>query len=52
MDKHKWIRNYFVDNAIAFQGFTSLEAKQFVNLLSDLTLKSIYSPDSLTSFWI
>ena len=52
MDKHKRIRNTFVDNAIAPQGFTSLEAKQFINPSSDLTLKSIYSPDSLTSFSI
>ena len=47
-----WIRNPFVDNAIAPQGFTSLEAEQFIDLSSDLTLKSIYNTDSITSFWI
>ena len=52
MDKYKWIRNPFVDNAIAFQRFTFLEAEQFINLSSDLTLKSIYSADLITSFWI
>ena len=52
IDKYKWIRNPFVDNAIAPQGFTSLEAKQFIDLSSDLTLKSIYSANSITSFWI
>ena len=48
IDKYKWIRN----NAIASQGFTSLEAQQFIDLSSDLTSKSIYSADSITSFWI
>ena len=52
MDKYKWIRNPFVDNAIACQGFTFLEAEQFINLSSDLTLISIYSADLITSFWI
>ena len=52
MDKYKWIRNPFVDNAIAFQGFTFLELEQFINLSSDLTLKSTYSADLITSFWI
>ena len=45
MDKYKWIRNPFVDNAIAPQGFTSLEAEQFIDLSSDLTLNSICSLD-------
>ena len=44
MNKYKWIRNPFVDNAIAPQGFTSLDVEQFIDLLSALTLKSIYSP--------
>ena len=44
MEKYNWIRNSFVDNANAPQGFTSLEAEQFINLTSDLTLKSIYTP--------
>ena len=52
MDKYKWIKNPFVDNANAPQGFTSLEAEQFIDLSYDLTLKSTYSPDSITSFWI
>ena len=39
-EKHNWIRNPFVDNPNASQGFTSLEAEQFINLSSDLTLKS------------
>ena len=51
MEKHNWIRNPFVDNANTPQGFTSLEAEQFIDLSSDLTLKSIYNPDSLISFW-
>jgi len=42
----------FVDNANAPQGFTSLEAEQFIDLSSDLTLKSIYNPKSLFSFWV
>ena len=52
MDKYKWIRNPFVDNAIAPQRFASLEAEQFIDLSSDLTFKSIYSLDSITSLWI
>ena len=52
MNKHKWIRNPFVDNAITPKGFTSLEVKQFIVLLSDLTMKSRYSSDLLTFFWI
>ena len=50
MEKYTWIRNPFVDNAIAHQGFTSLEAEKFVELSSDFTLKSIYSPSSLIAF--
>ena len=41
MEKHNWIRNPFVDNANDSQGFTSLEAEQFIDLSSDLTLKSL-----------
>ena len=52
MNKYKWIRNPLVDNPIAPEGFTSLEAEQFINLSSDFTLKSIYSSDSITFFWI
>ena len=52
MEKLNWIRNPFVDNANAPQGFTSLEAEQFIDLFSDLTLKSIYNPNSLISFWV
>ena len=52
MEKHNWIRNSFVDNANALQGFTSLEAEQFMDLSSDLTLKSLYNPNSLISFWV
>ena len=52
MENHNWIRNPFVDNANTPQGFTSLEAEQFIDLSSDLTLKSIYNPDSLISFWL
>jgi len=51
MEKHNWIRNTFVDNANALQGFTSLEAEQFIDLSADLSLKSIYNPNSLISFW-
>ena len=52
MEKHKWIRNPFVNNANLPQGSTSLEAKQFIDLTSDLTLKSLYNANSLISFWV
>ena len=52
MEKHNWIRNPFVDNAKVPQRFTSLEAGQFIDLSSDLTLKSIYNPNSFISFWV
>ena len=52
MQKYNWIRNPFLDNANAPQGFASLEAEQFIDLTSDLTLKSIYNPNSLISFWV
>ena len=52
MEKHNWIRNPFADNANTPQGFTSLEAEQFIDLSSDLTLKSIFNPNSLISFWV
>ena len=48
MQKYNWIRNPFVDNAP--QRFTSQEAEQFIDLTSDLTLKSIYTPNSPISF--
>ena len=51
MEKHNWIRNPFVDNANAPQGFTSLEAEQFMDLSSDLILKSLYNLNLLISFW-
>ena len=52
MEKHNRIKNPFVENANTPQGFTSLKAEQFIDLSSDLTLKSIYNPDSLISFWV
>ena len=52
MEKHNWIRNPFVDNRNASQGFTSLEAEQFIDLSSDLTLKSLYNLNLLISFWV
>jgi len=52
MEKHNLIRNPFVDNANAPQGFTSLEAEQLIDLSFDPTLKSIYNPNSLISFWV
>ena len=52
MEKDNWIRNHFVDNANAPQGFTSLEAEQFIDLSSDLTLKSLYNLNLLISFWV
>ena len=52
MEKYNWIRNPFLDNANAPQGFKSVEAEKFINLISVLTLKSIYNPNSLISFWI
>ena len=50
MKKYNWIRNPFVDNANAAQGFASLEAEQFIDFISDLTLKSIYSTTLIFSF--
>ena len=50
MEKYKWIRNPFLDNANAPQALTSLEAEKFINLTSVLTLKNIYGPNSLISF--
>ena len=52
MEKRNWIRNPFVKNANLPQGSRSLEAKQFIDLTSDLTLKSLYNPNSLISFWV
>ena len=52
MEKHNWIRNLFVDNANASQGFTSLEAEQFMDLCSNLILKSLYNLNLLISFWV
>ena len=52
MQKHNWIRNPFVNNVNLPQGSTSLEAKQFIDLTSDLTLKSLYNPNSFISFWV
>ena len=52
MEKYNWIRNPFVDNRNASQGFTSLEAEQFMNLSSNLTLKSLYNLNLLISFWV
>ena len=34
------------------RGFTSLEAEQFIDLSSDLTLKSLYNLNLLISFWV
>ena len=50
MEKHNWIKNPFVNNPNASQGFTSLEAEQFIDLPSDLTLKSLYNLNLLISF--
>ena len=52
MEKHNCIRNPFVDNQNASQSFTSLEAEQFIDLSSDLTLKSLYNLNLLISFWV
>ena len=52
MEKHNWIRNPFVNNANLPQGSTSLEAEQFIDLTSDLTLKSLHNPNSLILFWV
>ena len=52
MEKHNWIRNPFVDNANASQGFTSLEAEQFMDLSSGLILKSLYNLNLLILFWV
>ena len=52
MEKYSWIRNPIFDNANAPQGFKSLRAEQFIDLTSDFTLKSIYNPNSLISFWV
>ena len=45
-------KKFFVDNADAFQGFTSLEAERFIDLTSDKTFKSIYNRNPLISFWV
>ena len=42
----------FFNNANLPQGSMSLEAEQFIDLTSDLTLKSLYNPNSLISFWV
>ena len=52
MEKHNWIRNPFVSNANFPQRSTSLEAEQFIDLTSDLTLKSLYNHNSLISFFV
>ena len=52
MEKHNWIRNPFIDNPNASQGFSSLEAEQFIDLSSDLTLKSLYNLNLLILFWV
>ena len=52
MEKHNWIRNPFVVNPNASQGLTSLEAEQFMDISSDLTLKSLYNLNLLISFWV
>ena len=52
MEKYNWMRNPFVNNANLPQGSTSLEAEQFIDLTSDLTLKSLYNPNSLILFWV
>ena len=52
MEKHNWIRNPFFDNANASQGFTSLEAEQFIDLSSDLILKSLYNLNLFILFWV
>ena len=52
MEKHNWIRNPFVVNPNPSQGLTSLEAEQFMDISSDLTLKSLYNLNLLISFWV
>ena len=52
MEKHDWTRNPFVDNENAAQEFTSLKVKNPIGLSLDLTLKSLYNPNSLISFCI
>ena len=54
MEKYNKIRNPFVDTANASQGLTSLEAEQFINLSTDLALKSIHfhGTDSAISFLV
>ena len=52
MEKCNWTRNPIADNANAPQGCTFLEAKHFIDLTSDLTLKSICNPNSFISFWV
>ena len=50
--KYNWIRNPFLQNANASQGFISLAAEQFIDLTFELTLKNICNPNSLISFWV
>ena len=52
IDKCNWIRNPLLNNVNFPQGSTSLEAEHFIDLTSDLTLKSLYNPNSLISFWV
>ena len=50
MEKRNWTRNSFLNNANLPQGSTSVEAIQFIDLTSNLTLKSLYNPNTLISF--
>ena len=52
MEEHNGIKSPCVGNANAPQGFTHLAAEQVIDLLPDLTLKSIHSSDSFISFWV
>ena len=52
IEKRNWKGNLFVDNANASQGFTYLEAEQFMDLSSDLILKSLYNLNLFISFWV
>ena len=50
MEEDNYIRNLFLGNTGAPHELTFLEAEQFIDLASDLTLKIIYRLASLISF--
>ena len=52
MDKYNWIRNSLLIMQMPLRGLHLWNLNNFNDLTSDLTLKSIYNPNLLISFWI